>query len=441
MFRDPALGFVMLISGLVVLALLGRVEDADIAAEPWAGAAFAPAGSPLWPGALKTYATRISIENFPELNTVVEDMRARGGAGTIKQFGLDKAERLVAIDAPDATLEELLSWGRIPARGEAEVLAGVMTRLDTFENGGRSYEVVGGIRRGVAGLHFAYVFPYDESSKLVNRDWTAGWFDQNGLKRLQDVDQDSDLAANQHLIAGMHPSDSGRAWGVIAALILIVVGGAVIQVRLFAAFSKHHTGILRPGLEAIHRGRIGLVLLHLGGFGVFFGAMAAGLTHPVWQLYMQDFVAAEFTDGKLGYVGKAYSDGHIPLAALATFANNYLVQTLGLTVAPSLVIPFFGVFKTAATFLVTGFVLAPVWAETASMYVFHSITMALELEAYLLATYGACLYGLSLFRSARANDWNTALGGLATIGSLAVLSGILLAVAALYEAATLILFV
>ena len=132
-------------------------------------------------------------------------------------------------------------------------------------------------------------------------------------------------------------------------------------------------------------------------------------------------------------------DAHVTTSrsACRAFVTATLVWNIGI----SLVIPFIGLFKTAISLGLVGFAMAPVWSDTFAGYTYHSITMGLELEAYILATFSIVVYALHFFRGiVRGNllhEWGQ---GFQTVFGSAFIAGALLAAAALYEAVTLIVF-
>ncbi len=440
MIRDPALGFVALAVGLGALAVLDWHESAGLERETWTKALLVPEGEPLWDGAMPVRAARIPLSNFPSIERAKSDMQRAGADAMIEEFGLEKTERIIAIDTPDSTFVELLEWGSLPTRGEPEVLAGVMTRLNDFEIGETSFRVVGGLKRTAGGLHFSYVLPRDANAAYIDETWTSGWLDQDGITKFSELEPEDDALEEMPVVGGMIPIERWRSIAIVVALILVAIGGALVQLRLFARLQGRKAGVLSSGFAAIAQARAGLVLLHLLLYGVVFGAMFLAIGKPVIHLYLAEIVAREFTEGGLKHVGNAYFSGNIPLAALMTFGNNFVLQTVAFTVLPSLLIPFWGVFKSAISFGVAGLALAPIWAGNASRFVYHSITMTLELEAYVLATYGVCLFAVAVIHSVFRDDAKTSIfQSLKIAGSLTVLSGLMLAVAAVYEAVTLIM--
>jgi hypothetical protein len=74
------------------------------------------------------------------------------------------------------------------------------------------------------------------------------------------------------------------------------------------------------------------------------------------------------------------------------------------------------------------------------MFTFHSITMVLELEAYVIASFAISVLPIRVLRGLIAgNVVEEYRHGMSVVGSGTVLVGAMLALAALYEAATIIL--
>jgi hypothetical protein len=73
---------------------------------------------------------------------------------------------------------------------------------------------------------------------------------------------------------------------------------------------------------------------------------------------------------------------------------------------------------------------------------FHSITMWLELEAYILVSFASVLLPVKVMRAFAepgGNPGQAYVQGAIILGSMTLIAGIILLVAALYEATTLIL--
>jgi hypothetical protein len=91
------------------------------------------------------------------------------------------------------------------------------------------------------------------------------------------------------------------------------------------------------------------------------------------------------------------------------------------------------------SFLLIGGAMAPAWSGSAAMLMLHSITMVLELEAYILACFAITAWPLTLLAGIWSRQFLDSLKrGVLMLLSAMVVTGVLLAVAALYEALTLI---
>jgi len=226
----------------------------------------------------------------------------------------------------------------------------------------------------------------------------------------------------------------------VVGLMLVATGGAIVQIRLFQILAGRRTGLLAPIFAEVRKAPFLLAVLHVIIYGAFFMAMALGLRSPFAFLMVEDLVTSAFREGDLAYIGAAYASGNIPLAMATTFFHNYFVATVGLTLLPSLIIPFAGVLKTLGTFAMVGFAMAPIYTGTAAGMVYHSITMTLELEAYIIAAFAVTMYPIRFVTGfARSGSLMGALDGLKVMGSAIVLTGVMLAIAAAYEAVTLIM--
>jgi hypothetical protein len=71
---------------------------------------------------------------------------------------------------------------------------------------------------------------------------------------------------------------------------------------------------------------------------------------------------------------------------------------------------------------------------------YHSVTITLELEAYVLASFAALLFAANVVQGFRQRQLLRCIArGLEIVFAAALLTGVLLGLAALYEATTLIL--
>jgi hypothetical protein len=331
----------------------------------------------------------------------------------------------------------------LPTPGQPEVLAGELAPRETFSLDGRAFTVVGRLHRSVSVFGFAYVMPNDADLErpFTNANGaTTGWVDPCGLERLRRQEVSAEALRDVTVVTGMTRAHPGVIMGTMLGLALVVVGGVLLELRILQRLAGRGLGILTPALNAITgRPRL-LALVHGILYGTLFAFMALGALNPVANMRFVDYLTVAFTEGELSYIGAAYESGSVPLAALATFAHNYLVATVLFTVIPSLIIPFAGLVKNLVTFAAVGFLAAPVWSESIGRLTYHSVTMALELEAYVIASFLVTLLPVCAFEGLWDGAvWGRTKGALAALGAGTILAGVMLAAAALYEAATLIL--
>ena len=436
-----SLGIALVAAGLALIVVVALAEARWIDDAPWAGALVGLDGPAPFEEAIPIKARRVPIENFPDQKALIENMPEWSG-DSAAMFGLDKTEWVFIVDAPAATLEPLLESGRLPRAEQYEVLAGSLTRRDNFVMDGRTFTVVGRLFATTGGLAFAYIAPEDRLNRRLftrARDATTGWLAPHGLDRLEEMDEPMELE-RRSLLAGF-PTRRSYALATFLGLVLVASGGALAQLRLFQGLAARPAGPLGPAFAALADFPFLVALMHILLYGGLFVAMLMGTNAPVDHLRVQDFIAYVFSEGGLEHVGEAYASGNVVRAAWATFFNNYILQVLLYTILGSMVVPFLGFFKNFATFAFVGFVMAPVDTGASARYIYHAITLTLELEAYVVATIIICLWPYRLIEALRRQaplGWSVK-RGLSELASGAVLTGIMLAVAATYEAVTLIL--
>jgi uncharacterized ion transporter superfamily protein YfcC len=84
--------------------------------------------------------------------------------------------------------------------------------------------------------------------------------------------------------------------------------------------------------------------------------------------------------------------------------------------------------------------MTPLWSGIPGLLLFHSITIVLELEAYIYACVAVCIFWLRIVRGLGNRMVMESFHDAAKmLLSATLLAGLVLAVAALYEAASLIL--
>ncbi len=452
-------GAFLVLAGMFVIMLMAWIEHGTTPVDEWTDALVATQGPPLWeddvyPAWFHRFHHTELPEDFPML-AALED--TRGGQDAIRGLGLDRHEIFAAVDIPPEAWEQLLDSGRPPEPGEPEVLAGELTRYDSFEFLGETWRVTGAIRPDVAPFVFAYLAPLESAPDPPEAGFTEGWIAPGGFQRLNTDEPRPETAGDADEEAAEHEEDeeqepreflqdssrasTGVAAGVIAGLIVAALGGTILQVRLIQWLGGFQIPVIGAFLgEAARRPRL-LWGMHIFHYALFFGPMLLAIMHPLANLRLMSAVQATFREGDLAYVGQAYISGNILHAAGATFAHNFLYATVLTAILPSLIIPFWGVLKNMLSFTLVGFVMAPLWHGSAAPYTYHSLTMILELQAYMIAAVAVCFLPMAFVQGLRNDRPGRGLGrGLNLIMGGTIVVGVQLAIAAFYEAFTLIQF-
>ena len=364
-------------------------------------------------------------------------------ADLIGPLELFKGERVILLSAAPDGLEGLLASGRFPEPGKPEVLAGDLVRPDSFELDGETFRVVGRLRRSVSGLGHSYVVLDDDALRprfSPDKGATQGWLDPEGLTRILNQDPPYDAEDHPEVVGGATRTSRAIAAGTVFGLIFVALGGALIQITTLRWLWSRYRGPFPAMLGEVATRPWLLGLVHVLLYGAFFGTMLAAYEHPLANLSVGALVREEFTEGSLDYIGAAYASRDVLRAAGATFWHNYLVATISLTILPSILMPFAGVLKNLVTFATVGFAMSPIWTGSASQLAVHSITMALELEAYVVASFAVAVWPIRFVRGLVTGELSRELSqGLRVLAGGAAFVGVILAVAAFYEAATIIL--
>ncbi len=433
--------------GVALLAAVGLYEDQWVKRQPWHNALLAfklapPQGEtyPVWSRVLS--AERPAFAKAPKwIRQYLTDLQ--------REASLDFSEQVLAIDVAPHILAPLLISGRLPEPGKREVLAGDLTTEKQFLLDGEAFSVVGQLNPSASGLVRSYLMLASPELKQdhfsAEQGAQVGWLDPNGLLHIEEFWMDSGKQPTELvpvLQGGQTRTQPVFAWATLAGLIIVAIGGALGFTRFFLSLATPPTPLLGGLMQEISRRKGLFFCMHVLLYGVFFGAMVLGLKQPTLNFHLSAYLSNVFTEGELGYIGAAYASKDIAQATLATFFNNYVVQTLGFTYALSLFPLAIGVFKTAASFGMVGFLMAPVWTGTATGYTLHSITMVLELEAYILASFTVTVWAIRCFLLfSKAPFWQSVKTNIHIFLGGVLASGALLAIAALYEAITLIAIV
>ncbi|MGI6458940.1 MAG: hypothetical protein ACOX5J_02400 [Candidatus Hydrogenedentales bacterium] len=439
-------GGILLLCGLVAIFSAASRERSLESGVPWRDLLIAVEAAQVPEGALPLRARLIPESNLPEATQeLLERMRAQpGNEEILKLLGVAPTERLLMVDAAPDFFAPVLFSGRLPEAGRPELLAGTLFRFDSFEIDGTTFQVVGRLSPQTPGTLEACFLPADPAFEALFSEpelSTRGWLDPDAMARLdalKDAATSNDEAPRFMMPAGRLPASITAL--TLGGLVLVAAGGALLQMRLLQFLTAHGGALLGPCLAELNSRRVLLAAVHVLLYAILFGAMAGGILLPRSSWSALEFTRSVFSEGVLGHIGRAYASGNILWATLATLHQNYLVGTCLYSVLPSLVFPFAGLLKNLLSFGFVGFVMAPMWTGSAVQNTYHSITLTLELEAYVVVSFAACVLPLRVLRGLQTGQWWAEyVAGLRVLVSATALAGIMLTIAAFYEAATLIL--
>jgi hypothetical protein len=353
----------------------------------------------------------------------------------------------------DAFKDADLASGRMPRPGTDEILAGFdAPHKEVLEAWGWRLTVVGVLDRSVALFAKGYVVPGDAADKDLF-EASGGEVSDGYILRLT-AHEAVQPAMRKRLVAAFPAAKfrveagtvrvaPGPYYLYLGGMALLFLGGSALFIRLYGWLA----GVipfawLRAPLEAARAWPRLLAGLH----GLIFGTLivAAALVYLVPPV--QDFLLAAIGQviasgrGPLGVAGKAYLGGSIPWAAAVTLAVNFFIGSLAYITLSSIVIPGIGVVGTVFRGLMIGVLLAPSMLALSTSMLPHSLTVLVEMEAYVLAAFFAALIPIYIFRKAEGPTWWRRYGRalLLNLEANAVIF-IMLAVVALYEATEVIL--
>lgn len=193
--------------------------------------------------------------------------------------------------------------------------------------------------------------------------------------------------------------------------------------------------ILRTATQIIRTHRRAYLLLNALAYGLLLVGLAVGMLFPELN------AARTGSMDDSGETDQVVSLLETPwLFAVAIFGVNIVRVALATILLPSLVVPFAGIVLFAHFALETGITLAPVDHASATTLIPHSLTIVIELQAYVLLLMGAYLLGRAWLRPQSLGLDNRRQGylhGLRQIGWLAVPALALFVVGAVYEALSL----
>lgn len=177
------------------------------------------------------------------------------------------------------------------------------------------------------------------------------------------------------------------------------------------------------------------LLLNAGAYGLALVGFVIGLLFPGLTADRADALVEDGTADLVGWLIDIP-----PLFALMILVVNVLPLSLLTILLPSMVVPFGGLALFAYWAVQTGITLVPTTPQLWVAMIPHSLTLVIELQAYILLLLGAFLLGRSWLWPRTVSAPNRRRGylhGLRQVGLLSLPALALLIVGALWEAYSL----
>lgn len=199
--------------------------------------------------------------------------------------------------------------------------------------------------------------------------------------------------------------------------------------------------MLKKGLRVIADN----LSLYLWCNGVYYGLVALLMLlvflSPGIQEGLVEILSGQFEEEGtlLGTVGAAYGSGSVPLAALYTFLVNFFVGTVVFLGLPSAIFPPLAAFLGAYRAVLWGIMFSPSLAELRQQMTWHSVTLLLEGQGYILAVFAGLAAFKGFLKPGKYEQENRLAGymrGWREAAPLYLWVALVLAVAAVYEAIT-----
>lgn len=381
---------------------------------------------------------------------------AMGDLGADRALGLKGKVRVKLIELPLSTAgigaAELQS-GRLPEAGRNEVLAGAQIEpRETLMVGGNSLKVVGVLKPGLALFASSLLVPPDGANDRLFPAAVPsvlhGWLVRVSADELR-------VAGFRRRLEEIFPPEK-YAWVAtedrlelrtfslyLSGMAMFLVGGSGALIALYRWLAGRVTWPIFsvPLVEIRSRPRL-VWGLHL----VYFALVMAGalLVHavPAVQVVLLEKIheALATNSNPLGIAGQAYLSGNIPRAAAVTLLVNYLLGSLAYITVPSMLFPGSGVLLASGRALAWGLILAPATPTLAFAMLPHSLTLLLEGEGYILATFFGLIIPIDVLRRSLGGNPFTRFGRALLLNLKAQFwIALVLAVAAIYEATEVIL--
>jgi hypothetical protein len=338
--------------------------------------------------------------------------------------------------------------GRLPEPGTKEVLADPHTSSRDPIMIGDEKLTIAGVLKTTDSLHLDACYAADDPamrSMLEKNGKTLvdGYLiSSDDLKKIEDVKKQfprKELTA----ITGLQRMNKAAYYNYALGELLFLSGGSglLILIYLFAARRLANAWIGAPLAEISRHWKL-FSLMHAVYFGLFLIGMLAIYEAPLLQDFMLAAIGGQIENKSsvLGVAGTAYESRNIAVAAVVTLLINFFAGSLLVITLPSVIVPGIGVLMAVFRATMWGILLAPSYMSLAWGMIFHSGTLLLEGEGYILATFFALLVPIYLFSPREGENVGARYARAVLInlkGNIIVF--IVLAVAAAYEAIEVIM--
>ncbi|MGD0382745.1 MAG: hypothetical protein ABSA77_04420 [Thermoguttaceae bacterium] len=403
------------------------------------------------PGAKAEKGSPVVVYFLPAGETVETLAKGLGGIDSEQGKSFLRNHQQMVILLPDFKqrfAENMLESGRLPEPGTKEVLADPHTSSrDRIIVGNEKLTVVGVLKK-TNSLHLDACYAADDPAMRnmleKNGKTLAGGYliSSDDLKKIEDVKKQfprKELTA----ISALDRMKKAAYYNYALGELLFLLGGSGLLIKgyMFAARRITNAWIGAP-LAEINRHWKLFSLMHAVYFGLFLIGMLAIYEAPLLQDFLLAAISGQIENktGVLGVLGTVYESRNIALAAVVTLLVNFFVGSLLVITLPSVIVPGIGVFMAVFRATLWGLLLAPSYMALAGGEIFHSGTLLLEGEGYILAAFFALLVPIYLFSPKEGENVGTRYARAVLMnlkGNIIVF--IMLAIAAAYEAIEVIL--
>jgi hypothetical protein len=350
---------------------------------------------------------------------------------------------------------DMLESGRLPRAGSTEIIADAdASPYNQIPIGDKTLHVVGVLKKWNS-LHQDACYAFDDpglrqmidpNGKAFHNGFLVPWKDVFLSKALENTMEKNAVSPQDPFteVVGAPRLDRNTFYIYVTGMFFFIFGASSLLIQLYRNVAPRTTGSLfGPPLTEINRHWILFALLHVAFFGIMLVVMIIIYDMPMTQDFYSEMYSGqvESNSGTPALAAKAYGSGIIALAAVVTLVINFLPVSILQITMPSFIIPGIGVVMIFIYAVRWGIVLSPASSNISGTMLFHTPTLLLEGEGYILATFFASLVPFYLFNPAlgkkiRFRYWKALMINFK--GNIIVL--ILLAIAATYEAIEIILY-